>query len=282
MPEKNDLENKTIPSRPHLSRRAALEPQSDKGEKLEEWMLTYMDTVTLLVTLFVLILSFSSMTKEKYDALVEGLRLDKHAAGMLSGNLGIMDMPAIDTQNETSKNKETDAEESERSVEARLEEMIKQKGLDDIVSIGVSDGLLDLQLQDNVLFPSGSAELLKSGDDVLARLIPILSSGDFEISIQGHTDSVPISTPEYPSNWELSGNRAASVLRSLVSMGIDEGRLDIAGFAHTHPVGDNATQEGRLKNRRVNILLRASPDEIEKILSKQNQSQRRKSLIDVA
>lgn len=248
-------------ARPHSAYRFDVDAPRDKSEKLEEWMLTYMDTVTLLVTLFVLILSFASISEEKYAELVEGLRLDKYGPGFMTGSTGVMDMPGVHPEP-----KAPEAAEDRTGVEERLQDLITEKGLNDLVSIGVSDGLLDLRLQDSVLFPSGSAALLDSGREVLSRLIPILSSGKFEISVHGHTDSVPISTAEFPSNWELSGSRAASVVRALEAMGIDENRLAISGFAHTRPVGDNKTEEGRAKNRRVNIQLHVTPEETEAIL----------------
>ncbi|MDF1747169.1 MAG: OmpA family protein, partial [Gimesia sp.] len=150
----------------------------------------------------------------------------------------------------------------------RLQNMIADKGLQNLVEIKFSDGLVDLQLQDSVLFPSGSAELLESGSNVLKNLLPLLKEGEYLISVQGHTDSVPISTTAFPSNWELSGARAAAVVRGLIDLGISESRLELTGLAHTRPVDDNSTEQGRRKNRRVNILLHASSAEIEAILSK--------------
>jgi outer membrane protein OmpA-like peptidoglycan-associated protein len=115
---------------------------------------------------------------------------------------------------------------------------------------------------------AGAAELLDGGKRVLTGLLPLLSAGGYMISVEGHTDSVPIATERFPSNWELSGARAASVVRELIALGIDENRLELSGFAHTRPLGDNATPAGRERNRRVNILLHASQQDMEDILLK--------------
>ncbi len=249
-------------------RMATFDPPAEKGERLEEWMLTYMDTVTLLVTLFVLILSFASISEEKFNALVEGLRLDKYGPGIMTGSTGVMDMPGITAGGSLPTKQPAAKPDTESGAETteRLEAMLAERGLTDLVQVKFQEGLINLQLQENVLFPSGSADLIPGGAKVLDRLYPILSSGKFDIVVQGHTDSVPISTDAFPSNWELSGARASSVVRDLIQLGIDQDRLQIAGFAHTEPIASNDTDEGRAQNRRVNIVLHASSDEISEIL----------------
>jgi len=251
------------------SRDDEFQPSTLKGERLEEWMMTYMDTVTLLVTLFVLILSFASISNEKYNALINALRLDKHGAGILTGSIGIMEMPGVVNGIPPSISLERANENTNRAnnITDRLQSMIAEKGLQDIIGIKFSEGLVDLHLQDSVLFPSGTAKLLGSGRDILQSILPLLSKGDYLISVQGHTDSIPISTEEFPSNWELSGMRAASVVRELIALGIAERRLELTGLAHTRPVDNNKTEDGRRNNRRVNILLHATSQDIEAILS---------------
>lgn len=268
-------EGQTDPSVKRLIRRASRQetfgPVRMKGERLEEWMLTYMDTVTLLVTLFVLILSFASMDEDRYNALVEGLRLDKYSAGILIGSKGVMQMPAVKQTPLPVAEEPVADEEPDAGISEQLEDMIAERGLDDQVAIKFSKDLIDLQLQEGVLFPSGSAELLDGGKQVLSRLLLLLSAGEYLISVQGHTDSVPISTDRFPSNWELSGARAAAVVRELIALGIEEKRLELSGFAHTHPVDDNATASGRERNRRVNILLHATQEDMKAILLKLSQ-----------
>jgi len=136
-----------------------------------------------------------------------------------------------------------------------IQKLLAQQGISDSVEAKITDSLLDLQLRDSVLFESGQATLLSGGFDVLSRLIPLLQKGAFQISVEGHTDSVPISTDYYPSNWELSGARAAAVVRALIDLGIAADRLQTIGHAHTKPVADNTSEEGRKKNRRVNLIL---------------------------
>lgn len=241
----------------------AIEPPQDKGEKLEEWMMTYMDTVTLLVTLFALMLSFSSISEEKTEALAEGLRLDKYGVGILFGSIGVMDKASSTAPAKpdagTPPVAPPAAEPAEPALDNKaldgIQKLLARQGISDSVEAKITDSLLDLQLRDSVLFESGQATLLSGGYDVLSRLIPLLQKGAFQISVEGHTDSVPISTDYYPSNWELSGARAAAVVRALIDLGIAAERLQTIGHAHTKPVADNTSEEGRKKNRRVNLIL---------------------------
>lgn len=245
-----------------------LGPVARKGEILEEWMMTYMDTVTLLVTLFVLILSLTTVSEEKFNALAEGLRIDKYGHGILMGSPSVMDLSTPSTNDMQTEGVGPTVAIEPQMVADRLEELIASADLADQIEIEISDDLIDLQLNESVLFLSGSSELLPGGKGILENLTPLLKTGQFIISVQGHTDSVPISSEIYPSNWELSGARSASVVRALILSGVAEDRMEMVGFAHTRPIASNDDAEGRSKNRRVNILLNASPEEVEQLLKR--------------
>ncbi len=251
------------PAAPRRHPSRAIEPPIDRSEKLEEWMMTYMDTVTLLVTLFALILSFSTISKEKTEALAEGLRLDKYGVSILMGATGIMNkarsIAPVMSKPPAPAPVEPKADEPapalDQSALGGIQKLLAEQGISDSVEAKITDSLLDLQLRDSVLFESGQATLLSGGFKVLSQLIPLLQKGAFTISVEGHTDSVPISTDYYPSNWELSGARAAAVVRALIELGVAADRLQTIGHANTRPVADNATDDGRKQNRRVNLIL---------------------------
>jgi chemotaxis protein MotB len=116
-------------------------------------------------------------------------------------------------------------------------------------------GLVVTVLSDAVLFDPGSANLEQGGMTVLSIIAEALKMIPNEVVIEGHTDSRPISTSRFPSNWELSTSRATAVLRYLAGTGIDPGRLSAMGYGDTRPVGDNAAAEGQAKNRRVEIIV---------------------------
>ncbi len=126
------------------------------------------------------------------------------------------------------------------------------------------DGL-SVDVAQEILFASGSAKIDKTGQDVLLRVSAQLNKTPYEIIVGGHTDNVPIGpglTDRYPSNWELAAARAASVVRLFEGSGIDVKRLRAVSFSEHHPRDTNDTEEGRKRNRRIEIRLRpVVPDE---------------------
>ncbi|MFW6067785.1 MAG: OmpA family protein [Myxococcota bacterium] len=120
-----------------------------------------------------------------------------------------------------------------------------------------------VELPEGVLFDSGRARLKSEGEATLAQVAPILAElGDRSFQIAGHTDNVPIRTPRFPSNWELSTARAVAVARFLIEQDMPPDRLSAAGYADTEPVTSNDTPEGRAQNRRIEIVLVPALDEL--------------------
>jgi len=124
----------------------------------------------------------------------------------------------------------------------------------DIVVI-TDDHAIRFRIASDALFAPAQAKLTPAGLAALQPLATILSRHHAPVSIEGHADAIPIRNPRYPSNWELSASRAASVLRYLEDHGIAPERLHASGYAHTRPVADNNTADGRATNRRVEIVV---------------------------
>lgn len=116
-----------------------------------------------------------------------------------------------------------------------------------------------LRVEERLLFPSAAADLTAAGSEVVAGLVATIQRHDGVVSVEGHSDDRPISTPEYPSNWALSSARAIAILHALEEAGVDSGRLQAVGFADTRPIAENATAEGRARNRRVEIVIHVAP-----------------------
>ncbi len=146
----------------------------------------------------------------------------------------------------------------ENKLPQQLTKAIDEFGLNKAVNIKVAQGYAQLEIQDKVLFKSSEADLTASGGALLKRLVPLLKQSIGLILIEGHTDNIPIKTAQFPSNWELGASRATSVLHFLVLQQLDSNRLRAITYADTMPIADNSTQEGREKNRRVNILIKLS------------------------
>lgn len=132
---------------------------------------------------------------------------------------------------------------------------LHESALADGVEVITRPGAVNLEIRDNILFAPASAALSPEGEALLAQLAAILQTLPYSVSVEGHTDNVPINTPLYPSNWELSSARAARVTRMLVERGVAQERLRTVGYGDTRPRGDNATVEARAENRRVTFVL---------------------------
>lgn len=124
------------------------------------------------------------------------------------------------------------------------------------VEVNVLPGAVNLEISDNILFAPASAALTDGGRALLDDLAATLRTLPYALSVEGHTDNVPIRTARYPSNWELAAARASAVTRHLIEHGVAADRVRAIGYADTRPRADNAGPEGRARNRRVTFILR--------------------------
>ena len=142
-------------------------------------------------------------------------------------------------------------------IQDALGELVKQN----MVRVRASEQTLEVEIRADILFPSGSSQLAGQAQPVLGKVAEILKRFPNPMRVEGHTDSLPINTSVFPSNWELSSARAASVVHLFVREGIAPTQMSVAGFGEFRPAADNATQEGRNRNRRVVIVVLARADE---------------------
>jgi chemotaxis protein MotB len=126
---------------------------------------------------------------------------------------------------------------------------------DDLVSVKRNDYWIELEMNSELLFLSGEAALSAKAPPALKKIAEVVNTLPNAINVEGHTDNIPIGTLIFPSNWELSSARATSVVQELIKAGTDPTRLSAVGYGEFHPIGDNSTEEGRFKNRRVTLVL---------------------------
>lgn len=212
------------------------------------WMDTYADTITLLLTFFILLYSFSSTDNEKLKLIAAALK------GQITGiPMKLEDTP--DISNEDIEQGIGEKSPYEVLVD-QVQDIIDKNGLTDSVKIREEDAGVVLQLSESILFDLGKADLKPESTqilDIISGLIPSISN---EIMVQGHTDNIPISSARYESNWELSTARAVSVVKYFIeSKGLDPTRLSATGYGEYKPLVDNTTPENRAINRRVDILI---------------------------
>lgn len=207
----------------------------DESAEDNAWLVTYLDMLTLLLTLFVVMLAYSSFRPDRFTELTEAVRTETASPAAQH--------PAPEPPSAAQRLADQFAVELERA------------GLLEDVAMRVEDLRLTLQIQERILFSSGSAELNAQGESLLAGLVPMFQAPGRLISVEGHTDDVPIRTAQFPSNWELSAARASRVVRHLVEQGVPAPRLRAIGYGETRPVEKNETAEGRASNRRVALVI---------------------------
>lgn len=216
--------------------------------KVDGWVMTYADMMSLLLTFFILIVSFSSLQQSKF----------KQAAQSLQEAFGLLDHPesVIEFQNPVFPDLPDDPSDVEVYYEMQeLEHVILEKGLDQEVEIQLQENGVMFRIQAPFLFASGQAELRDEPLQVLEELSSLFRKFPYLVRIEGHTDSVPINSEQYPSNWELSAARAVTVARYFQGLGLPPERIAATGYGQYQPIEDNDTAQGRGKNRRVEIFL---------------------------
>lgn len=164
---------------------------------------------------------------------------------------------AVEAEQDVPEGVEEQINDIASDIEAGFEEMIA----DDNVTVRRSELWLEVVFNSNILFASASAELSENAKVELNKLGEILISYENNISVEGFTDNLPIVSPIFPSNWELSSARAAAVVRLFEDSGVDSARLISVGYGENRPISDNATAQGRANNRRVIIVIMARTDE---------------------
>ncbi|MCQ4347243.1 OmpA family protein [Pseudomonas stutzeri] len=216
------------------------------GEPEEEsWLMTYLDMMTLMLVLLVVMLAFAG--KGALQGLTRVGEQVAAASGMLPASDGLLPESALQVPTPLPMPRD----KSDPLKGLPLEQ------LGDDIDVVVNESTVSFRISSEILFSSGQADLSLAGLSVLKRLIPVLNAGEQRVAVEGHTDSVPIRSARYPSNWELSGSRAGSVVRYLEANGVDSRRLRAVGYADTRPLADNASAEGRASNRRVELIMEA-------------------------
>ncbi|HJK98560.1 MAG TPA: OmpA family protein [Polyangiaceae bacterium LLY-WYZ-14_1] len=231
------------------------------GEGAPAWMATYSDLATLLLTFFVLLLSFAEMDVQSFKEMLGSV---KEAFGVQFEHPGSFQALAT-SPIELSKQESTrivPLNQAENQAVQEMQRLIQQLDLQDDVEILMSSRGLILRLRDHILFPTGSDQLSEEAAPVLDKIRELALVFPAGLSIEGHTDDRPIHTARFPSNWELSSARATAVLRYFRKDDeLDIRRLKVVGFADTQPVDEADSDEARSKNRRVEFVFEREPPE---------------------
>lgn len=232
--------------------------KQEEEENLERWLVSYADFITLLFAFFVVMYSISSVNEGKYrvlsDTLIQAFKNPPRSIQPIQAG----DDMAVGKPSPLSKDKgapsaagalETLASEFKFSFQNLIDQ--------NLINVNRGKYWVEIEINNSILYPSGSAQLSEGAIPVLDKLAEILNRYPNPLQVEGFTDNVPIQNSRFPSNWELSAARAASVVRLFQEDGVAPDRMAAIGYGEFRPVATNATPEGRTRNRRVAIVVLA-------------------------
>ena len=215
-------------------------PFTESSEK-DRYLITYADLITLLLGLFIMLYTSSNLDLQKYENILG-------AIGDVFGN----EVPTLKVDNKTIENFTTPLDNLKQDVE----NLINNNGYSSSIKLEENSRGITIHILEEIVFPSGSADLKKGSLIVLSQLGAIIRKLPNDIRIEGHTDNVPISNAAFPSNWHLSVARALNTAYYLVNKeNLAADKVSIVGFSEYKPIETNETPAGRASNRRVDIVI---------------------------
>jgi len=236
-------------------------------ENHDRWLISYADFITLLFALFVVLYAMSKVDEAKYKVFGDSLNF-AFGKSILLGKPGVIE-PAqtvqseqelllkalVDKRNARLAEQQRKQNEAMQTMVSNLRQVMAPLVKSDMVNVTQTPRGVVLDINASALFELGEAALQRSAARTLATVAKVLEAGTEAIEVEGHTDDVPIFTPQFPSNWELSAARASSVVRLFIEQGVAAERLRAVGLASYRPIVSNDTAEGRARNRRVTVTI---------------------------
>lgn len=221
--------------------------RKDDSAVTGSWLTTYSDMMSLLLAFFVLLFSFSVMDEHKFATFITAFQ---EYIGLIGEGQAALEQPGPLPMDYSDVGQRQLWELFEELVE-----LIEQEGLTG-VQLDLQERGLVVRFAEQVFFDLGEATLKPEARETLRKLAGTLRSLPNPLRVEGHTDNLPINTPRFPSNWELSVHRATNVVRFLIEEeGFDPQKLSAAGYSEYRPLKPNDSAENRAMNRRVDIVI---------------------------
>ena len=236
-------------------------------EASEAWLLPYSDLMTLLLALFIALFAISQTDQNKLQALAQAF-----TAAFNTGGPSFFDQagPSVSMQRQVMSNEDQGedaylqaqaayAQETETlaDLQAQLDAYIQENELEGELTTQLEEEGLMIRIKERALFPSGSADLVPESQRIGPIVAGLLAAVPERVLISGHTDTDPINTAQFPSNWELSSVRAMTFMKYLLAINesLNPARFSAIGYGEYRPIAPNDTPENKQKNRRVEILI---------------------------
>ncbi|MHB8110157.1 MAG: OmpA/MotB family protein [Syntrophorhabdaceae bacterium] len=224
----------------------------EEHDNLERWLITYADLITLLLAFFIMMYTFSKHDSQKYREVTGHLKSIFTGGSSVAAPGSKPGADPFDVSLRTSGSAE--------DVKEKLERQIKMSsGNESRISVISDERGIVIRVLDEAFFDLGKADLKPGAKKTLGSIAPVLSAIGNPVRVEGHTDTVPIATSEFRSNWELSVRRATEVVRYLIeNHEMAPRRISAVGYAEYHPLVPNDTAENRSRNRRIEIIISQS------------------------
>ena len=248
----------------------ARKKQHEKEANHERWLVSYADFITLLFAVFVTLYAMSQTDKKKIEEVMESMR-DSFGYSKSSpasrpsvidaGSMSVI--PSIHKLTQAPKRgKSRGGEQEFKAAKASIEAYLLKVGAQHKVSVSINQRGLVVSLKEAGFFDSGSSTMKQGSHALLNDVVSSLANYSNAVRVEGHTDNMPINSSAFPSNWELSTARATNVVQYLTRQeDFDPGKISATGYGEFRPVADNGVEDGRVKNRRVDIVLLSEQSE---------------------
>ena len=246
---------------------AKRKPIPHETENTDRWMVSYADFVTLLFAFFVVMYAMSSVNEGKYRVLADTMtdafkvapkspdpiQIGKESKAVTGSKSSLETIKPLKILKKSQRTYEREMKQIAETVAKSVQPLIDKN----LIKITQHKLWVEIEMNSKILFSSADSELEEEAYPALKSLAQVLKKLPNSIDVEGHTDNLPINNELFPSNWELSAARAASVVHLFTSYGVNPKRLSSIGYAEYRPIADNATSEGRVKNRRVKVVILA-------------------------
>lgn len=250
----------------------ALKKEPEPHVNHERWLVSYADFITLLFAVFVVLYAMGQSDKAKVEQVMQAIQ---QSFGMSTAGATAPKVNVIPSQSMTvipslkpeikinpmgrsrSGQAKTRAEEKDfRQIKSSVEAYLVKQGAQSKVTLEITRRGLIVSLKEAGFFNSGQASIKPEAYELINTIAEVMTQYNNPLRLEGHTDNVPISTAQFPSNWELSTARATQGVKYLMkNFEVDSNKISATGYAEFRPIADNATAEGRAKNRRVDLVM---------------------------
>lgn len=228
--------------------------KNDSGGNGQGWLATYGDMVTLLLTFFVFLFAFSTIDVQKFEKLLLSFQ---GALGVMPGGKAVEEETTNPFGGQPARDAGTSSRQTQdvRHISERVIALIRRENLESQISVSVDQRGVTISLSEQVLYETGAVDVRPEGQRLIHKIGLLLAEVPNALSVEGHTDGVPLRGGPYRDNWGLSAMRAAGIASFLAQEGIDPIRLQAVGFGPTQPLVPNDTAEHRRLNRRVDLVV---------------------------